>query len=170
MARHFSFIFWGLLLAFLDFRIGEFDVLPDGLGYLLVAAGCGGLALSRQFAVARLLCFVLAGLWLLEPAVPRNDQWILDVVTTVAHCGMIWELLGGVREFALAMHRPDLAQRAANRRQLYVVVFGLMTLLPQTLRRDSAAVPMVVIIAVIGAVLAMLILHLIYRVRIEVAK
>jgi hypothetical protein len=34
---------WGLLLAFFDFRLGWFDVLPDALGWILVVVGVGRL-------------------------------------------------------------------------------------------------------------------------------
>jgi hypothetical protein len=57
MATHFTQLFWGLLLVILDFfMINGFDLLADGVGYLIVAAGCRGLSsLSSRFETAQIL-------------------------------------------------------------------------------------------------------------------
>src|SRR5215468_10329476 len=61
MFKRFGQIFWGLLLVILDFNIDHVDILPDFIGYILMAVGCGGLVtVSRRFARARVLCWILA--------------------------------------------------------------------------------------------------------------
>ena len=43
IATRFGQVFWGLLLVILDVTINRFDILPDFIGYILVAVGLGGL-------------------------------------------------------------------------------------------------------------------------------
>jgi hypothetical protein len=170
MRIHFSQIFWGLLLVILNLSINGFDLLVDGVGYLLAAAGCGGLAtLSPRFATARALCFVLAALWLVGFAVPGPFATIYGVAITVVNCMMIWQLLGGIREFALERQRLDLAQRAETRRAVYLVIVLVTSLLALVLSGSRGMGPLVVILVVSVLVVMAMILHLIYRVRNELA-
>jgi hypothetical protein len=49
-----NLIFWGYLLVFLDFKINNFDILPDFLGYILILVGIGSLlSFSVNFSNAR---------------------------------------------------------------------------------------------------------------------
>ncbi|WP_159881896.1 hypothetical protein [Paenibacillus puerhi] len=48
MAGSFRMISWGLLLVALDVRIGSFDVLPDVVGYLMIAFSLHGLKLDEE--------------------------------------------------------------------------------------------------------------------------
>ena len=56
-SRPLRLIGWGLVLAFFDLRLGWFDVLPDALGWFLVALGAGRLPVAvageRTVALAR---------------------------------------------------------------------------------------------------------------------
>ena len=90
MRTHFAQVFWGLLLVILDVSINGFDLLVDGIGYLIAATGCGGLSvLSPRFVTARTLCFVLAILWLIGFAVQGEFAAIYALATTVVNCMMI---------------------------------------------------------------------------------
>ena len=57
----FNLIFWGLLFVVLDIRISSVDlVLPDFVGYILIAIGLSRLAPHHQwFRTARILAIVL---------------------------------------------------------------------------------------------------------------
>ena len=172
MKTRFSNIFWGLLLVFLDFSINRFDILPDGLGYLLVAIGCGGLtSLSRRFATARFLSFVLAALWLIGFIPMAGDFAIaFGMITGLIDCGMIWSLLGGIIEFATRCNRPDLASRASNRRLAFVMLVGLgMFLGLASSYTNALAFPLAIMILVAMLIVLAMVLHLIYRVRKELA-
>ncbi len=170
MSTHFSQLFWGLLLVILDFSINGFDLLVDGLGYLIVAAGCGGLAsLSRRFAVARVLCFVLAAMWLLGFAIPGEIGAFFGIGTTIVNCAMIWQLLGGISEFAMAQQRPDLSIRACNRRLAYVIIMAATTFLGYTMSGSGNTSELAIALIVSMLVLIVMILHLIHRVRVELA-
>lgn len=170
MATQFSKLFWGLLVIILDFSINGFDLLPDGLGYLVVAAGCRGLlSLSSRFATARTLCFVLALLWLIGFVIPPDIAMVYRLVRMVVNCAMIWQLLGGIREFAHSRQRQDLAERAVNRRVAYVVIMAGTSLLGFAMQGSRNASPLVVILVIAMLTLIVMILHLIHRVKIELA-
>ena len=170
MRTHFSQLFWGLLLVILDFTINGFDLLPDGLGYLVVAAGCGGLsALSPRFSTARSLCFVLAVLWLVGFAIHGDIATLYGFATTLVNCAFIWQLLGGIGEFAMDRGRSDLAGRAHNRRLAYVAIMIGTTLLAFMMNGSRDAGPLVVVLVVSMLILMVMILHLIHRTKVELA-
>lgn len=170
MAIHFSQLFWGLLLVILDFSINGFDLLADGVGYLIVAAGCHGLSpLSTKFATAHTLCFVLGVLWLLDFAVHGEFAILYGLVTMAVNCAMIWQLLGGIGDFAVSRQRQDLADRASNRRVAYVAIMVGTSLLAFAMQGSHNAGPLAIILVVGMLVLIVVILHLIHRVRVELA-
>lgn len=169
MSTHFSRVFWGLLLVILDFSINGLDLLADGVGYLVVASGCGGLSVfSPQFLTARTLSFVLAILWLCGFVVSGNVAVMYGLVTTVVNCAMVWHLLGGVADFAMARQRSDLADRARNRRIAYVAIMVATSVLALMVQGSGDAGPLVIVL-VVSMLVLMMILHLIHRVRVELA-
>jgi hypothetical protein len=170
MRTNFAQIFWGLLLVILDFSINGFDLLIDGVGYLVVAAGCGGLSvLSPRFTSAQILCWILAVLWLISFAVHGEFAVIYGFATTVVNCTMIWQLLGGIRDFALDRKRPDLAQRAETRRIAYAAILIGSRLAIFALRNSRDAGLLIAILVISMLVLIIMILHLIHRVKTELA-
>lgn len=170
MATHFSQLFWGLLLVILDFSINGFDLLADGVGYLIVAAGCRGLSsLSRRFVTAQTLCIVLAVLWLIGFAMHRDIAVAYGLVMMVVNCAMIWQLLGGIAEFALSRQRQDLAERAGNRRVAYVAIMAGTSLLAFAVQGSRNAEPLAIILVLAMLILVVMILHLIHRVKVELA-
>ena len=157
-------------MVILDFSINGFDLLADGIGYLIIAAGCGGLLLlSPRFVSARRLCFALAILWLFGFAVSGDIAVVYELATTVVDCIMIWKLLGGIGEFALARQRSDLSKRAHNRRFAYVVIMIVTSLLAFAMHGSRHAGPLVVVLLVSMLVLIIMILHLIHYVKRELA-
>ena len=170
MDKYFSLIFWGLLIVIIDISINNLDLLVDGVGYLMVAGGCRGLIpLSARFATARTLCFVLAIMWLVRFVVVAEFATILGIATMIVDCAMIWNLLGGIAEFASDRKRPDLAQRAFNRRIAYLV-FMIATTLFVWLVSDSVDAGFAAVAIIIAMVVILtMILHLIHRVKKELA-
>ena len=170
MAFHFSQLFWGLLLVILDVSINGFDLLADGAGYLIVAAGCRGLAsLSNRFVTARTLCFVLAVLWLIGFADRGEISVAYGLVTMVVNCAMIWQLLGGIREFALSRQRQDLAERAQNRRAAYVAIMACTSLIGFVMQGSRNAGPLAIVLVIAALILNVMILHVMHRVTVELA-
>jgi hypothetical protein len=171
MFVRFGQIFWGLLLVILDLQFNEFDVLPDFIGYLLVAVGCGGLVgLSGRFSTAKTLSWILVVLSLVGFVLSNDLASLYGFVHLAVDCGMIWFLLGGVMEFASVRDRPDLRLRASNRRVAYVVLMCAATLVGLVAQGSRDAASLMLIIFVICIIpLLVLILHLIHRVKHELA-
>ena len=171
MRNHFSKIFWGLLVVVIDISINGFDVLADSVGYLIIAAGCRGLAgHSPGFSTAGTLAFVLAVLSLIGFAVPGEIAAGQGVATSVVNCVFFWQLLGGIAEFAIRRDRPDRAKRAENLRIAYVAIIAGTTFFVYALSRWQDAAPLVVLLFVSFFVLMAMILHLIHRTKIELAN
>ena len=84
MVKHISYIFWGLLVVILDFKINQIDILPDFVGYIFVSIGAGGLVgASKQFSPAQKSCWALLILALLELFVRGNWATILGMIHQV---------------------------------------------------------------------------------------
>jgi len=171
IAAGFGQVFWGLLLVILDFNLNHFDVLPDFIGYILVAVGLGGLTgLSRQFATARTCAWVLVPVDIVGLLPAEELAVIVSLVNLVLNCVMMWYLLGGIMDYAVAQNRPDLAERASARRVAYVALMCVAAALGFLARGAGGAGAMLaVVIVVCGLILVIMILHLIHRVRTELA-
>lgn len=148
---NFMYIFYGLILLFLDFRIGSFDILPDALGYVLIAVGLSKLVpFEASFGRAQIFAMLLAGLALLDfvqptqmtaaqvgGAVPAPDGLFLItmLVRVVFDLVMIWDLCQGIIELADRAGNQALVRLAASRRNLYIALtflFLLLAMLGQT--------------------------------------
>ena len=165
MQSHLSMLFWGLILVVLDFQVNGLDLLVDGLGYLIIAVGCGGLSpLSDRFSLARTLSFVLTILWLIGCFIHGYDGLLFGAMTTIVNCVLVWQMLGGIAECAIANKRKDLAKNAENRRLAYVVTMAIGILLSLN-GVNNSAVGVFFLIAIV--VVLILILYLIQRVKHE---
>jgi hypothetical protein len=172
MFTRFGQIFWGLLLVILDLNINRIDLLPDFIGYILIAIGCRGLAgASPHFSTASTMSWILVVLALIGYAVPRDAILLFGLVDLTADCAMMWFLLGGVMELATARQRPDLFERASKRRVAYVALICLATLTSFAVQgsRDAAIFMMIVWVAC-TLLLLFLILHLIHRAQHELTN
>ena len=138
-------------------------MLPDALGYALIAVGASRLvAHSGKFAGARCLFWIVAVLALVDyfpldsAAVPLG--WIQLISSVVA----VWVLFGGLEAYARRADRCDLAERARQCRVIYVV--GIVGTVFLTLARNELA------LAGVGVTLIALILMLllIHRLKIEI--
>ena len=172
MFTRFGQIFWGLLLVILDFRINRIDILPDLVGYILVAAGCAGLSgVSRHFSTAGVLSWVLAAFALIVYALRGGAATGFKFLSLAVDCAMMWFLLGGVMELAAARERMDLSTQAANRRIAYVALTCLAALAGFVAQGSrDAAVVMAVVLVICILPLLFLILHLIHRAKHELAN
>lgn len=164
MATRFIQIFWGLLLVIVDFQVNGIDILPDFLGYILVALGCRGLtAVSPRFSTASILAWVMAFFAVASYAIEGNSA-VLSVLFVAVDCAMMWSLLGGVMALAEFRQRPDLSQRASTRRIAYVAIMGLTTLFGLMGPRSLGGADGLLVMFVIGMLVVLcLILHLIHR-------
>jgi hypothetical protein len=172
MFTRFGQIFWGLLLVILDFRINRIDILPDLIGYILVAVGCAGLAgVSRHFSTASVLSWVLAAFPLIACALRGSTATVFGFLSLAVDCAMMWFLLGGVMELAAARERMDLSTHAANRRIAYGALMGLAALAGFVAQGSrDAAVVMAVVLVICTLLVLFLILDLIHRAKHELAN
>jgi hypothetical protein len=170
IATRFNQIFWGLLLVILDLRLSRIDVLPDFIGYILVALGCGGLvALSSQFSTARIVSWILV-VSSLAWFVVTGLGWVFTLVHIALDCVLMWFLLGGVMEFASAKTRPDFAERASKLRIAYVALMAVGALAGIVARASHNVAKVMAFVVIIGSVILLaFILHLIHRVKRELA-
>jgi hypothetical protein len=168
-------IFWGLLISLLALKINDVEEpFHHAFAFGLIAWGCYRLAgESVHFAVAAALSGILAGWWLLGPFVSlplpdisRELVFLSALIAALLNCGAVWEMLGGVRDFALARSRPDLAAKAANRRILYAAVMVGCLLAAKLFLYDQETLPVYVAVGG-GAIATAVILQLIYRVQAE---
>ena len=126
MFTAFGRVFWGLLLTLLDVNLGQLDILPDVVGYALIATGCSGLAqMSRHFALAAGVSWLLVALALAALVVEDAGFALFWMITDGA---LMWLVLTGVMDLATARARPDLAGRAAGHRLAYVVLVSAAVL------------------------------------------
>jgi|GEM_PF-3731642 len=172
ISSRFRFILWGAAFAYFSIRIGGVDILPDVVGYALLVIGCSGLdGLSGRFAVARIFWAVLAVL----SVVP---EWYLGARSTgfgylvqAIQCGGLWFLLGGMIAFAATAQRADLVQRLTRRRMAFVVLSALFAFYPRLLAKplDDASGAVVVVTAIAMILTVLMIQHVIWRVKGELA-
>ncbi|RKP53018.1 hypothetical protein D7Z26_14855 [Cohnella endophytica] len=140
MKKAYSIIAWGLALELLDFRINNFDLLPDVLGYLLVAIGLSRLKEGRRyFGVARwaavvLMFFSVLPLIGMESTIsltsgdkPGFQALALTSVTTAIDLLMLYGICRGIRSSAINRSKWELALSAKNGWTI-LFVFGAMTL------------------------------------------
>ncbi|MFK4998462.1 hypothetical protein ACI2OX_17435 [Bacillus sp. N9] len=74
MPRVINRIFWGLMLVLLDIHIVFIDLLPDFIGYLLIASALGTLQpFSTKFSKAKGIAYALAFLSLPYLLVPQMN-------------------------------------------------------------------------------------------------
>lgn len=169
IAKRFNQVFWGLILVIVDLNINEFDVLPDFAGYILVAVGTGGLkAVSPKFGLASTLSLVLLCLSLLGFFVSGDFTTVLTVIDLAVDCAMMWNLLGGVMAFSEEHVRADLALRASKSRFAYVFLMVSVRIIGY-LAVDTGSAVIAVMMVILLLVILIIVLHLIHRVRNEIA-
>lgn len=165
MRGYFSYVFWGLVLVFLDFRINRFDLLPDALGWALAAHGALRLTpLSTRFFTAGCLGWMLAVIELVS-IVAANAP--LAYVAMAISCCFMWTFLGGVLDTATISQRPELARSAGTLRIWYVAIVGSGALLGMILHdsnsEPASASTLAIVLVVAGLINMVMILRLVHR-------
>ena len=172
MFNRFTQIFWGLLFVILDVKVNRVDVLPDFLGYILIALGCGGLAsVSRRFNTAQTLSWVLAGLGVLSyVSIPGDAATFFSLARLAVDCAMMWFLLGGVMDLAADRQHPDLFSRASGCRGAYIVLLCVSTTAGLFVKGPRDVMATVVVGTVVCLLVVLfLILHLFHQIKRELS-
>jgi hypothetical protein len=171
LAKSFGLIFWGLLLAFVDVRLGGFDVLLDAAGYAMIAVGAGRLAgAAPGFRSAATVAWLLIVPGLVDSVQPLGGgglPGLLRALEIVGQGALSWTLLTGIAVFTGAGGRPGLARRARRLRAAEVVLAaaGLLLHLAPLRAGDKAAAA--IVLAIPTLVLLGMVLLLVRRVRSE---
>lgn len=125
MRRPFLLIFFGLLLVSFDFTLRlnslVLHLLPDSLGYLLMAVATKTLATRcPPFRLASIFGWVLVATSIAGYFISGGTVW--HHATIVIHCFLIWFLLGGIIVIAQRQQRDGIVRSASIIRVLYVVL------------------------------------------------
>ena len=122
----FQRLFWGLLFVF-DFRVQGFDMLPDTVGYILLAEGCRLLSeATARFLEARKLFIVLAVLAIpdffpLQPGNSAGLYFVYSLATVALMLYALYVLISAIKAFAISRGDVELAVTAERRWLLFAV-------------------------------------------------
>lgn len=167
MATSLRLIFWGFVLVLVDVRLGTVDVLPDFVGYGMVAIGAGQLAAeAAAFRTARLVAWAMVVPGLLDAVVPLQAAPLPGIIEALGQAALLWYLLTGVADWTAAEGRPDLAAGARRRRAASVVLLAVV-LGMGLLARGGGSRDVAVVVVFVNLVLMGMVLQLIHRVRAE---
>src|SRR5262245_14146204 len=160
-------VFWGLVVIALDVPLGRFDILPDCVGYVLVALGAGGLITAgRPFNLAKTLCWILVGVSAAAALFQGYFGMTLRLLQVPLDAAMMWFLLGGVIEIASSKQRPELVARANLCRIAYVAVMcvvGVTIIVARVVPNLASALGRLTFIGMLCVVAV--ILHLLFQLK-----
>jgi hypothetical protein len=121
MATGFRLLMAGVVFVMANLHIRGFNLLPDVVGFILVALGAQMLVpFADRFHIVRVFGWILVPLALLLYALPQIGVAILQVIIVILVIALVWTLLGGVRQFAGERDRPDLERHAGTYRRVYL--------------------------------------------------
>lgn len=171
MARDFLILMGGLLFALIDIDLHRFVLLPDFVGYALIAFASHNLSqYAPRFEVARNLALPLLALSLLVYLIPAGIAASLLLVNAFLTILLVWFLLGALIQFADERERPDLASYALIYRRIYVGIAAVAFLLQwAALSWPEEAGAFLGIMAVATLLVLALILRLLYVVKHDLA-
>ncbi|MCU6707293.1 aminoglycoside phosphotransferase family protein [Paenibacillus sp. J5C_2022] len=174
---------YGGLLVLIDFRIGGFDLLPDTIGYLLMASGMFGLNHHhQQFRTVKWLALLLAATPVIHflITVGRNpslsnalsvDELIVAQSIHIVHVVMVYLLFQGLATIAAGTGQSGLHAVVIGRRNGYVTVQAIILFVMPFLLNidDSAAIPLMVL-SIAGFIAELFFVMLCFRVANAVQK
>ncbi len=139
MNKAYSRIAWGLALDLIDFRLQNFDLFPDVLGYFLIMLGLSQLSRHHRYysiawaAAGFLLLMAIVQFFGFQAVISSTDSdtpSVMLLMTTsillAAEMLMMFGICGGIQADALVRERLELADSASNG---WRVFFALGTLL-----------------------------------------
>jgi hypothetical protein len=155
-------IIWGLLIAAIDIKLEWFDLLPDGVGYVLVFLALKQLrGASVHFDRAQTFV-ILAGLCWCVAFVPAYAP-LAEILLILANLGVTWSILAGIAQLARERANSSLAHSADNLATFLMVVSILSALFGAMSHMQPGGIPVLVVPAVIASfvvyILAMMLIH-----------
>lgn len=171
MARDFILLMVGLVMALISINVNGVDLLPDFIGYGLIAFAAHSLGqYAGKFHLSRNLALPLVILSLIADLGPWPVAQTFFFVNTALTIPLVWYLLGAVMQFVEKRERPDLAGQALKYRRVYlaIAVFALFIQLAAQFRPTEAA-GFASILGLATAVILAFIIRLLYIVRHDLA-
>lgn len=121
----FSLAFFGWVLVFFHIKVSGFDLLPDTIGYILVAIACARLEdLHRAFAPVRWLAIMLSLVSLVMVLVPPDVQALWAWVAILMQMATMAWFCTSIATAAIEHHEEGLAAIARNRRNWMIATFA----------------------------------------------
>lgn len=183
IASAFRNFYWGFFLIMVDFRIGGLEILPDVIGYILLASGLSTLASQNEwFMRARGYVWpamILSVFQLYErPAESSGVHiiWgsgmtlILGLAMAVLSLLAVYNLFMGIREMASRAGNPSIADEALSKWNQYlgVAVAGLLSFILAFI--PVIGFPLILSLFVVNLVLAVGIMRLMRRCETELGE
>lgn len=113
-------IFWGLLFLFFNFNINNVDILPNFVGYLLIAFGMSEVKESKALASTQPLAsgaaFYAIATWIMD-LLGASLGWIsalLGMISLALQLLVTYRIVMGVKELE-PIHECDLGSGALNK-------------------------------------------------------
>lgn len=132
----YTWMFWGFLFLLVNFYVQGLNVLPDVVGYILLAVGASTLrTLNPRFHTVFILSFPLMVLSLpnlhqvVQPngihAGPTSGNpliWVMGTLVWILMFFVVFNVCKGTAEVAITQFQPHLAEQAMVRWNLFLVL------------------------------------------------
>ncbi len=139
--KGFILIIIGLIMTFFDFSINGVNLIPDLVGFILIAIGLSlHTTWDSSFNTARIMAFLLVFLAIPDlfeftiPITPGPIQifltvlWPLNIVRTIVFILMNWFLFRGISAVAISQGNERLASSAMNCLWSVIIVSSISTI------------------------------------------
>ncbi len=167
---------WGLLFELIDIRIAAFDLLPDFIGYILLATALSALGGQHAgFRRARWAAIAMIALTLPSVLVTSNagfaDMAVLPLglhlygqALLAVHVAMAYWMFGGLRHMAAQAGDSGLQAAAELRMQLYMAVnFAQLAAYPFVLNAGDDMIGLLLVAGVLAFIMELLLLGLTFK-------
>ena len=167
---------WGLLFELIDIRILAFDILPDFIGYILLATALSALgSLHAGFSRARWAAIAMIALTLPNVMVESNagfaDMPVLPLelhlygqALLAVHVVMAYWMFDGLRHIAVRAGDSGLQAAAELRMKLYMAVnFAQLAAYPFVLNAGDDRIGLLLAAGVLAFIMELLLLGLTFK-------
>ncbi len=127
-------IFWGLIFVLLDFNVGRFDIIPDFVGYVLIALGIGELmkhgyrSLEREQKLTYVMIVISLAIYPISAGSGRIQTGLMNIINLVMlilSIMIIWGIISWVLDAEQLTGRNFRGAHLQNRYRLVVILMGI---------------------------------------------
>jgi hypothetical protein len=136
----FNTLFWGFLFDMIDFRINNFDILPDIIGHILFLIGLLSLASysvyfnkAKNYSVA-MIALSIFGLFLgtnvgigTNTRITIGTTLILVIAALIIYLILLYNIFMGIKELATAQRIGEIYDEA-DKRWIQVIWLHILTI------------------------------------------